>query len=184
MPDEKTTIMEQRTPYGLRKAIEAVKEAIPVETYAGTVTELRQAGNTLRGRCPIHQGNNPDSFAVWPDEQRWYCFSCSEGGDLIALARAVEGGELWEAMFSLAQRFGVDLPQRPAGWREWQERKGKGREQLRYVIAKSYQRRFFRFFREELEAIPNPDERDAEALAVWRSLWPMAWMFAAWRVEQ
>lgn len=181
MSDQKTTATTECTPYGLRKAIEAVKEAVTIPEY------LKAQGVELkhnRARCIVHGGSNPYSFSVNPDKQLWHCFACGSGGDLVDLVRTIEGGELWEAMFSLAQRYSVELPQRPAGWREWQERKDKGREQLQYVIAKSYQRRFFRFFREELAAIPDPEERDAEALEVWRSLWPMAWTFAAWRVEQ
>ena len=50
-----TTTKTPRPPYGLRRAIEAIKDGVPVELYAATLTELRPSGTSLRGRCPIHR---------------------------------------------------------------------------------------------------------------------------------
>src|SRR4051794_9390537 len=111
-----TTANTERPAYGLRKAIEAVKDAVPVETYAADLTELRKSGNSLRGWCPAHAGSNPDSFAVYPEERRWYCYRCNRGGDVVDLCQAIEGGEVWEAMYILARRYNVELPQRPPQW--------------------------------------------------------------------
>ena len=96
MAKNKTTVYAKRSSYRLRKSIETVKDTVSVASYAATLTELHRVGRTLRGCCPIHGGRNPQSFAVYPEEGRWYCFRCSEGGDVIDLACAVEGGETWE----------------------------------------------------------------------------------------
>ncbi len=121
-----TTDRTAGSPYVLGKAFEAVKEAVAVEEYAATITELRRN----RGRCPIHGGDS-DAFAVYPEERRWWCFRCDEGGDVIDLCRAVEGGEVWEATASLSLRFGVELPTRPDRWHKRQGEKAKIREELR-----------------------------------------------------
>src|SRR5215203_5991836 len=91
--------------------VEALKSAVRLEDYAGELTELRFGGQSLRGICPIHRGENRSAFAVFPDKQRWRCFRCDEGGDIVDLCQAVENhAEKWTAMRSLAQQFNVELP--------------------------------------------------------------------------
>jgi DNA primase len=89
--------------YGVRRAIRVLKDAVPIETYAATLSALRPSGGSLRGRCPVHKGDNEGAFLVDPDQRRWHCFRCSTGGDLIDLCQAVEGGEVWEAVISLGR---------------------------------------------------------------------------------
>src|SRR5215213_1620222 len=95
-----TTQVEEREKqsYSLRKSIEAIKDGVPIADYAAELTELHQNGQGLRGRCPVHKGENPHSFVVYPEEGRYYCFRCGEGGDVIDLCQDVEGGEVWEAV--------------------------------------------------------------------------------------
>jgi len=79
--------------------MEELKAAVRVEMYAAELTDLRFGGESLRGKCPIHQGENCSSFAVYPERQRWHCFRCGEGGDVVDLCQAVENhAELWTAM--------------------------------------------------------------------------------------
>lgn len=47
------------------------------------IPEAVQTGDgTYRCPCPIHHGNNPTSFAIFPNN-RYYCFSCGSHGDII-----------------------------------------------------------------------------------------------------
>jgi DNA primase len=162
----------QRPPYMLRTALEAVKARVRVEEFAATLTQLDPKG---RGRCPVHKGDNPQSFAVYPDEGRWWCYRCDRGGDVIDLAQAVEGGDVLEAMVRLAQQFGVELPTRPDRWHEWQDEKARIRNNLRRALAKRYRRRMFRMFAQEFDG-------EEEAQEFWDDLWPTAWAWAGLRV--
>ena len=84
-------------------AFEVLKEAVPLEEYASSLTELRFNGKALRGPCPIHNGSNPSAFAVNVEHQRFRCFGCGAHGDVIDLCQHVEKhSELWTAVRSLA----------------------------------------------------------------------------------
>lgn len=165
-------------------AFEAVKAAVPVEDYAQTLTDLRPSGLRLIGCCPVpgHDERTP-SFNIWTESGSWRCFgACARGGDVIDLCQAVEGGEPWEAMMTLATRYDVQLPERSQHWHDWQDEKGRQRKMLVDVIAESYRRRLFRCFKEELEGIEDPEERAQEANALWAELWKLSWLYAQWRV--
>ena len=64
--------------------IERLKAAVSVLSVAEQLTALHLSGNGMKGLCPLHDERTP-SFYVWPDEDRWYCFGCNEGGDQIDL---------------------------------------------------------------------------------------------------
>jgi hypothetical protein len=151
--------------YMFANQLDALKDAVRIETYAAELTQLTFTGQSLRGTCPIHEGENRSSFAVYPERQRWYCFRCNEGGDILDLCKAVEGHDaLWTVMLSLAQRYGVELPERPSSWYRRQDEKAKVREQVFETLIDSYQRRFFGVYADViLEGIEDPTEREEEA---------------------
>jgi hypothetical protein len=47
------------------------------------VPDLRRAGRSWRGICPLHEDRDP-SLVVWPATGRWRCFGCGAGGDALA----------------------------------------------------------------------------------------------------
>lgn len=47
------------------------------------VPDLRRAGASWRGRCPLHDDHDP-SLVVWAERGRWRCFGCGLGGDAVA----------------------------------------------------------------------------------------------------
>jgi len=150
------------------KAIECLKSAVRLENYAEELTELRCNGSSLRGVCPVHQGDNPQSFAVYPEPQRWRCFRCDRGGDVVDLAQAVEGhAELWTAMLSLAQRYSIELPERPESWHGHQAHKNKVRQILEESITRSYQRRLYKVYSNYLADIGDPEAHRREAADFW-----------------
>ncbi len=68
----------------------------------GDVVEA--AGVALRGRgrvrqavCPFHD-EREGSFTVYADTERWYCFGCGEGGDVLDFLQRLEGLSLPEAI--------------------------------------------------------------------------------------
>jgi DNA primase len=86
-----------------------------VREYTGV--ELNGAG---RGPCPLHGGDNPDSFSV--TDKGWFCFSaCQSGGDGIEFVRRWRFGALPQkegrvaVLRELAHRAGVSL-EMPRGY--------------------------------------------------------------------
>jgi DNA primase len=172
---------EQR--YMFRKAAEAVKQTVPIELYAGELTDLRRVGNSLRGRCPVHGGDSKGAFAVYPDRGRWCCYRCADGGDVIDLCQAVEGGEPWEAMMSLSIRYNVELPQRPPSWFERQDEKGRTREAAKRYVAGVYQRRLTRVYAPLVLVGEETLEEELERLeGLADALWPISLSIAGRRV--
>ncbi len=173
-------------PYGIRKAIEAIKDVIPIEQVAAEYGEFKLLGNgRLLGRClaPDHEDRTP-SMTVFTDTQRFKCFGCGLGGDVIDLEE-VAGRHLenWTAVVALSTRYGVELPQRPATWHKRQDEKSRIREAVKQRVAATYQRRLTRVYAplvlvggetpgEELEAL--------EGLA--SALWPVSLSLAGRRV--
>ena len=63
-------------------------------------------------RCPWH-GDGRDrnaSGVVYAQEQRWWCFGCSAGGDAIDLVKAHLHLEFGDAVRWLAKRFDLRVP--------------------------------------------------------------------------
>jgi DNA primase len=145
------------------------------------LTELKPQGLRLVGRCMLHEEKTP-SFTVF-ENQSFYCFGCGAWGDVVSLHALVDGhDQQWTAMVDLSSRYGVELPERPPEWFEWQNEKGRRRRMLVEVIAESYRRRLLRCFKEDLKNIADPEERAEEARALWDGLGPLCWLCAHWRV--
>jgi hypothetical protein len=60
-----------------------------------------------RAPCLVHGGKNPTSFS-WREDGHWRCYSCGNGGDQIALVRAVRKCSFPEAVEFLAALAGVE----------------------------------------------------------------------------
>lgn len=68
-----------------RDILEVIEELVP-----GIELEYKNSssGPYYLGKCPLHDDHKP-SFAVYPNIQRCYCFSCnSQGLDVIGFVRA------------------------------------------------------------------------------------------------
>lgn len=75
-------------------------------------TELKKAGRNWKGLCPFHKERTP-SFMVSPDKQIAYCFGCHKGGDVFAFVMEVERTDFPGALKMLAEKTGIELPDRP-----------------------------------------------------------------------
>jgi DNA primase len=86
-----------------------VRERSPVEEVIGEYLQLKSAGGgSLKGLCPFHEEKTP-SFNVTPARGMWYCFSCTEGGDVITFVRKIDSLSFTEAIERLAARAGIEL---------------------------------------------------------------------------
>ena len=68
-----------------------------VETYG---VHLRGKGRVRQGVCPFHD-EAEGSFTVYGDSERFYCFGCGEGGDVLDFIQRVENLSLPEAIARL-----------------------------------------------------------------------------------
>jgi DNA primase len=62
----------------------------------------------MKGLCPFHDERTP-SFHVTPSRGMWYCFGCSEGGDVLNFLQRIDHLTFAESVEKLAHRFGVEL---------------------------------------------------------------------------
>ena len=89
--------------------IALVRERSAVEEVVGEYLQLRNAGGgSFKGLCPFHDERTP-SFNVTPARGLWYCFSCTEGGDVIKFVQRIENFGFAEAVERLAARAGIEL---------------------------------------------------------------------------
>jgi DNA primase len=166
IPDVTRRHDSERPAYGLRKAIEAIMNVVPIEQVAVEYGEFELLGNgRLLGRCvaPDHEDRTP-SMTVFTDTQRFKCFGCGLGGDVIDLEEvAGRHLETWTAIIALSTRYDIELPQRPERWHSWQDEKARRRKMIREALVAGYQRRYFRVFGSYLKDIADPAEREDEA---------------------
>ena len=89
--------------------IALVRERSAIDEVVGEYLQLRNAGGgSLKGLCPFHDEKTP-SFNVTPTRGLWYCFSCTEGGDVIRFVQRIDSLTFAEAVERLAGRAGIDL---------------------------------------------------------------------------
>ena len=74
-------------------ALSAIKARLRIEDIANRLTHMTWRGNTGRGKCPLHNGNNATTFVVYTDTQSFYCFNCGVGGDVITLLQNTGMGD-------------------------------------------------------------------------------------------
>ncbi|MDE2753013.1 MAG: CHC2 zinc finger domain-containing protein [Gemmatimonadota bacterium] len=74
----------------------ALKERHPLgEVVEAAGVRLHGRGRVRQGVCPFHE-EGEGSFTVYADSERFYCFGCGEGGDVLDFVRRAEGLSLPE----------------------------------------------------------------------------------------
>ncbi len=107
--------------------LQLVRSRSPIAEVVGEYLQLRSAGGgSLKGLCPFHEEKTP-SFNVTPARGLWYCFSCTEGGDVIAFVRKIDTLDFTEAVERLAARAGIDLRYEQGGQVPGQEQSKRRR---------------------------------------------------------
>jgi len=92
------------------EVIAQVLAAVDIVDIVGAVVDLKPSGsNRYVALCPFHQEKTP-SFHVTREKQKFYCFGCQKGGDVIAFLREFEGLSFNDALRRLAERAGIRLP--------------------------------------------------------------------------
>lgn len=90
--------------------LQELKMKTDIEDVISTYVTLKRRGATLMGLCPFHNEKTP-SFTVYPATQSFYCFGCGAGGDAITFLKKIENLDYLDAVKTLAQRAGLQMPQ-------------------------------------------------------------------------
>jgi len=89
-----------------------LKSAADIVSVVGDYVRLRKSGaHNYSGLCPFHSEKTP-SFSVHASKQFYHCFGCHKSGDVLQFVMEIEGVSFYEALKSLAERYGLSMPKR------------------------------------------------------------------------
>ncbi len=157
------------------KPIDAAKEAVSVVDLAERLCGpdgLRRSGSTFVGHCPLpgHEDKSP-SFVAYPETERFWCFGCLRGGDVVDLYRQAQGydeRDAGKAAAYLLLEFGYEVPQQPPAWYRKQDRQRHTREAIEETKKNIVRRRLFRHLILPLiDAIEDEEEHARELKRAW-----------------
>lgn len=89
-----------------RLDLDAIRGANPLPAIVGAVAKLKAVGGEWKACCPLHNERTP-SFTIFDGGNRYQCFGCGAGGDVIDFVQALHGVGLREAATMLGSG---DLP--------------------------------------------------------------------------
>jgi DNA primase len=92
---------------------EQVKSSVDIVQTISEYVRLKKSGGSARytGLCPFHTEKTP-SFNVNASVQRYRCFGCGVGGDLLQFIMEIERISFFEALKLVAERNGIAMPKR------------------------------------------------------------------------
>lgn len=90
---------------------EDVKRVVDLVELIKGYTRLKRVGNSWRGPCPLHRGEDPN-LAVYPETQSWFSYVCGKGGDVFDFLQMVEGIPFRQAYEKLAADHGIETDTR------------------------------------------------------------------------
>jgi DNA primase len=91
-------------------SLEAIRSQVDIVGFISEYVPLRKAGKNYRACCPFHAEKSP-SFYVDPQKQFFYCFGCSQGGDVFRFVMLHENLSFPEAVNLIAERQGLQWKQ-------------------------------------------------------------------------
>jgi DNA primase len=84
---------------------------VDIAEIIGEYVDLKKRGSATMGCCPFHNEKTP-SFNVNREGQFFHCFGCGKGGDVFTFLMDISGMSFMEALEHLAERAGLQMPQR------------------------------------------------------------------------
>lgn len=118
------------TPVFSPDIIARVKDETDIVEIVRQHVPLKVAGSVFKGLCPFHTEKSA-SFVVTPARQRYHCFGCGTGGDVISFVMETEGLSFPEAVEVLARPLDIDL----SAWLRDDESEGERRAYCRATEA-------------------------------------------------
>ena len=92
--------------------LQQIHETADIRQVVQEYVPLRKRGKNWVGLCPFHPDKDP-SFSVNEEKQIFYCFGCGEGGNVFKFLMKIQGLSFVEAVRRLAERFSIEIPERP-----------------------------------------------------------------------
>ncbi|MGN0374905.1 MAG: DNA primase [Butyrivibrio sp.] len=90
--------------------VEEVRSRNDIVDVISSCVKLQKKGSSYFGLCPFHNEKSP-SFSVSPQKQMFYCFGCGEGGNVFSFLMKYDSLTFSEALKTLADRAGIELPE-------------------------------------------------------------------------
>jgi DNA primase len=94
--------------------IDEISRKTDILDVVGAYVNLARKGDRWWGLCPFHSEKSP-SFSVSPDSNLFYCFGCQKGGGVYQFLMEMESLNFPEAVRSMAEKAGVDIPEEEGG---------------------------------------------------------------------
>lgn len=92
-----------------QKFIDDLLDRLDIVEVVDRRVKLKKTGKNFSACCPFHDEKTP-SFSVNPEKQFYYCFGCGAGGNAIGFVMDYERLDFPEAVESLAQSMGLEVP--------------------------------------------------------------------------
>lgn len=112
------------------EVVDEIKAKSDIIDVIQSYIPLKRAGSSFKALCPFHNEKTP-SFNVNPTRQMFYCFGCGKGGDVVKFVMEKENADYLTALRILANRAGVNIPERGPGG---QPGAGKNRKDRLYKM--------------------------------------------------
>lgn len=93
----------------------------------GSYASLKKKGSNYEACCPFHHEKTP-SFKVNREKQMYHCFGCGVGGNVFTFVMEYENLNFPEAVERLAERAGIQLPEKSMSAQE------RSREQYKITL--------------------------------------------------
>lgn len=90
----------------MSSSVDKIKERLSIVDVISSYIQVEQSGKNFKAKCPFHNEKTP-SFFISPDRGTYYCFGCSEKGDIFSFVEKFEGTDFMGALKLLAERAGV-----------------------------------------------------------------------------
>jgi DNA primase len=91
------------------QVLDEIRSRADIVEIVGQFVNLKRSGEHWKGLCPFHSEKTP-SFTVNPKRGIFHCFGCGVGGDAFGFLMRQDRLAFPEAVRTLAQRTGVELP--------------------------------------------------------------------------
>ena len=104
---------------------EEIRATADIVEVVGDYVKLKKSGSGFTGLCPFHNEKTP-SFHVTPRLGIYKCFGCGESGDVFNFVMQLEGISFPESLRTLAERYGIDIPDEENDRDEEQTQKREG----------------------------------------------------------
>ena len=91
--------------------VEEIRSKNDIVDVISSYVKLQKKGSSYFGLCPFHNEKSP-SFSVSRQKQMYYCFGCGAGGNVITFLMEYENYSFQEALKVLADRVGIELPEK------------------------------------------------------------------------